>query len=108
MIPDLMKHFIDEVYHTPYCLLTNNCFHKAIKIVKKARELGLSANLVVEPIAITPRHTFPYLPLILPHCYLRLEGEKVDVTQDPKTEQVWCKNSEIISFAPINLPEGVC
>lgn len=107
MVPTEMGQFIKEVYHTPYSLLFNNCFHKSIKIVQKAHELGLKANLVVEPMAITPRHTFPYLPLILPHCHVRLEGEKVDVAQDPQTEQVWCKNSEIVSLAPLDLPEGI-
>lgn len=100
-----MEQFIDQVYHEPYSLLTNNCFHKSAKIVKNAHRLGFSANLVVEPISITPRRTFPFIPRILPHCFVRLEGEKVDVALDPATEKIWCKNSQIISIAPIDLPE---
>ena len=103
-----MQQFIDEVYHQHYSLLRNNCFHKSIRIIRKARKLGFRANLVVEPISITPRHTFPYIARILPHCFVRLEGQKVDVALDPATERVWCKNNEILSFAPINLPEGLC
>lgn len=95
-----MEQFIDEVYYEPYSLLGNNCFHKSIRIVRKARALELGANLVIEPIAIIPRRTFPYIPRIHPHCFVRLKGQKVDVAFDPATEQTWCKNSEIISLAP--------
>lgn len=102
-----MKQFIDKVYHEPFSLLTNNCFHKSIKVVRKAHELGLSANLVVAPISITPRRTFPFIPRILPHCFVRLEGQKVDVALDPATEEAWCKNSQIISIAPIDLPGNI-
>ncbi len=100
-----MKEFIDEVYHTPYLLFTNNCMHKSIKIVEKARGLGLVANLVFTPISIVPRHTFPYLPIILPHCYVMLEREQVNVAQDPDMEQIWCKNSEVICIAPLDISE---
>ena len=102
-----MERFIDEVYHEPYSLLGNNCFHKSAKIVRKARKLGLEAKLVIEPIAIILRCTFPFIPRILPHCFVRLEGQKVDVALDPDTEKIWCKNSQIISFASIDLPEEV-
>ena len=102
-----MKQFIDQVYHEPFSLLTNNCFHKSIKVVRKAHELGLSANLVVAPISITPRGTFPYIPRVLPHCFVRLEGQKVDVPLDLATEQIWCENNQIISIAPIDLPGNI-
>ncbi len=98
-----MEQFINQIYHEPYSLLGNNCFHKSIRIVRKARTLELRANLVIEPIAIIPRHTSPFIPRILPHCFVRLEGQKVDVAFDPVTEKVWCKNSQIISIAPVNL-----
>ena len=107
MIPDSMKQFIDEVYHVPYTLLVNNCFDKSARIVKKAHGLGIKANLVVVPISIVPRQTFPYLPVILPHCYVEIEGEKVDVARDPNTEEVWCNNRETKSFFPITLPGGI-
>jgi len=102
-----MKQFIGKVYHEPFSLLTNNCFHKSIRIVRKAHELGLSANLVVTPISITPRRTFPYISRVLPHCFVRLEGQKVDVVLDPATEQSWCQNNQIISIAPIDLPGNI-
>lgn len=103
----MIEQFIDNVYREPYSLLGNNCFHKSIKIMRKAHELGLQANLVIEPIAIISKHTFPYIPRILPHCFVRLEGRKVDVAHDPDTEKIWCKNSEIISFAPLDLPKEI-
>ena len=102
-----MKQFIDKVYHEPFSLLTNNCFHKSIKVVRKAHELGLSANLVVAPISITPRRTFPYIPMVPPHCFVRLKRQKVDVARDPATEQIWCENNQIISIAPIDLPVNI-
>lgn len=109
-MPELKKEmdqFINEVYRTPYSLLVNNCFDKSARIVKEAHERGIKANLVLAPVSITRRHTFPYLPVILPHCYVKLAGKKVDVARDPNTEEVWCKNSETINLCPINLPGGI-
>lgn len=107
VIPDLrdmeMRQFIESVYQEPYSLLTNNCFHKAIRIARKARDLGKDAQLV--PCwSIAPKRLWGLIPIISPHAYTLIDGEKVDVSLSPEQEQKYWKNSERKIYLRIKLP----
>jgi hypothetical protein len=100
--PELQQ-FIDKVYREPYSVLNNNCFRKSIKIVKKARELGKEANLVL-CWTIVHHNMLGGFPTIQPHMYAEVEGQTVDVAFDPDGEKRHCKNNEQIVMLPIKLP----
>jgi len=96
--------FVDKTYREPYSLIKNNCFHKSIKIMKRARELGKDATLVI-CWSIEDSRIFNGLPpVVMPHMYTEVNGRKVDVTYDPDTEKVLCSNTERVTVLPIKLP----
>ncbi|MBA7694631.1 hypothetical protein ES703_103244 [subsurface metagenome] len=107
VIPDVqdieMRRFIESVYQEPYSLLTNNCFHKAIRIARKARDLGKDAQLVA-CWSIAPKRLLGLIPIISPHAYTLIDGEKVDVALSPEQEKRYWKNSERKIYLPIELP----
>jgi len=41
-----LGNFIEEVHNEPYNLASNNCVHKHIRIINKARELGHDASMI--------------------------------------------------------------
>ena len=98
-----MADFIEETYHQPYSLLSNNCIHKSLRIARKARELGKDAQLV----ACCSIVRWDYRGGLLvpgPHVYVLVEGQRVDVSLDPKSEEKYCPNSEKIILFPVRLP----
>lgn len=97
-----LSSFIDEVYREPYSLFGNNCIKKSLKIKAKAEELGKQADLIC-CISIVPIKKWHNLPTINPHLYTEIEGEKIDVSLDPKHEKVYSKNSEKKLILPVNL-----
>ena len=98
-----MEKFIDEIYHEPYTLIRNNCYHKSIKIAKRARELGNDTDLII-CWSIENSRIFKGLPpVIMPHMYTEVNGRKVDVAYDPDTEKVLCSNTERVTALPIKL-----
>jgi len=98
-----MVDFIEETYQQPYSLASNNCIHKSLRIARKAKELGLDAQLV----ACCSIVRWDFLRGILtawPHMYVLVEGKRVDVSLDPKSERKYCPNSEKIILFPTKLP----
>ncbi len=87
-LPDVeMKRFIEEVYREPYSLISNNCIHKSVKITKRVRELGRDAHLVACWF-IVPLKILGGFPTIQPHMYVEVEGKRVDVSLDPRREEI--------------------
>lgn len=105
-VPNLQD-FIEKVYQEPWSPFRNNCFRKSLKIVRKAQELGKEANLVL-CWTIARQRRFGGFPTIQPHMYTEVEGQKVDVTFDPISEEIHCQNSEQIILLPFRLPKLVC
>ena len=101
MMPELSS-FIDEVYREPYSLLRNNCIKKSLKIKAKAEELGKRADLIC-CISIVPIKKWHNFPTINPHVYTEIEGKKIDVSLDPRHEEIYCKNSEKKLIMPVNI-----
>jgi len=99
---DELSSFIDAVYREPYSLLSNNCIHKSLRIKAKAKELGKGADLIC-CISIVPIKKWHNLPTINPHVYIEVEGEKIDVSLDPRREEIYCKNSEKKLIMPVNI-----
>jgi len=98
-----MAEFIEETYHQPYSLLSNNCIHKSLRIARKARELGKDAQLV----ACCSIVRWDYRGGLLvpgPHVYVLVEGQRVDVSLDSKSEEKYCPNSAKIILFPVRLP----
>ena len=89
---DELSEFINTVYREPYSLIANNCIHKSLRIRKRARELGRRADIVV-CISVVPIKKW-HIITFNPHMYLRIDGNKVDVSLDPGHEAKYCKNSE--------------
>lgn len=94
--------FVGKIYREPYNLFSNNCFHKSRRIIRKARKLGLRADMIFCGSIVTVRKwrgfRFPGV-----HFYAVVESEKVDVALDPEREKEYCRNEELILFLPINL-----
>ncbi len=98
-----MADFIEETYQQPYSLASNNCVHKSLRIALKAKELELDAQLV----ACCSTVRWDYRGGLLvpgPHVYVLVEGKRVDVSLDPKSEEKYCPNSEKIILFPVKLP----
>lgn len=99
-----MAEFIEETYHQPYSVLSNNCIHKSLRIARKAKELGKDARLV----ACCSIERWDCLGGALapgPHMYVLVEGKRVDVASDPETEKKHRPNNERIILFPIRLPK---
>ena len=98
-----MAEFIEETYQQPYSFLSNNCIHKSLRVARKARELGKDAQMV----ACCSIERWDVLGGVLapgPHVYVLVEGKRVDVASDPKTEDEHHPNSERIILFPVKLP----
>jgi len=96
-----MRRFIERVHQEPFFL--TGCFRKSIKIAKKARELGKEADLVLCWSVVSHRELGGFRT-VQPHMYAEIEGQKVDVAFDPRSEKRHCKNSEQIILLPLRLP----
>ena len=98
-----MAEFIEETYHQPYSVFSNNCIHKSLRIARKANELGMDAQLVV----CCSIERWDVLGGVLapgPHMYVLVEGKRVDVASDPETEKKHHPNNERIILFPAKLP----
>lgn len=102
MMNDELSSFIDAVYKEPYSLFGNNCIHKSLRIKAKAEELEKGVDLLC-CMAIMPVKKWHNFPLIIPHVYTEIEGEKIDVSLDPGQEESYCKNSEVKVVMPVNI-----
>ncbi len=96
--------FIDAVYKEPYSYFFNNCADKSLRIMAEAERLGIRADFI-GCIAIVPAKRWHNFPIVSPHFYTEIEGEKVDVAFDPVREEIYCKNSEVRIIMPVNLSE---
>jgi len=99
---DELSSFIDTVYRESYSLISNNCIHKSLMIKAKAEELGRGGDLIC-CLAILPIKKFHNFPIVIPHVYTEIDGRKVDVALDPKTEEVYCKNDGQKLIMPVNI-----
>lgn len=99
---DELDKFIEDVHNEPFNILSNNCVHKHVRIVNKARELGHDASLM-GCIAIIPIKPAAGLPLVGLHSYAQVDGKTVDVSMQPALEEAIWRNEDIIKIAPVNL-----
>jgi hypothetical protein len=97
-----MLSFVDAVYHEQYSLIAHNCIHKSIKIQKKAQETGKQADLIA-CISVVRMKILRNLPVVSPHMYAIIDGEKVDVSLDPGHEARYCLNSAKRLLFPVNI-----
>jgi len=102
---DELNGYIDEIHQEPYNIFGNNCIHKSLKIIAKAKELGHKADMIgcISVIPIRPAGGFP---LIGPHVYAEVDGETVDVSMQPDLERGIWPNDAIIRLLPINLSQA--
>jgi len=97
-----MERYIDQVHREPFSLLRNNCYRKAARIVRKARSLGVPANVLI-CISKPPKKLWGIVPIINPHAYALVNGVKVDVGLSPEQEQRYWKNSERKIYLPLKI-----
>ena len=102
---DELSTFIDAVYREPYSLIGNNCVNKSLRIKARAEELGEWADLIV-CISIAPVKKWYNFPLILPHVYVEVEGEKVDISFDPQREGNYYRNNEAKIVMPVDISKA--
>ncbi len=98
---DELLSFIDKVYREPY-RFRNNCIHKSLKIKARAEKLEEEADLILclDISRIRKLHNFP---IISPHVFLKINGEKIDVAFDPSLEGKVCRNGEKKILMPLNI-----
>lgn len=99
---DELQKFIEEVHNEPFNLASNNCVHKHIRIINKARELGHDASLI-GCISVIPIRPAGGVPLIGPHFYAKVDDKTVDVSMEPELEKVMWRNEDIFRLFPINV-----
>ncbi|GAI48191.1 unnamed protein product, partial [marine sediment metagenome] len=80
----------------------NNCIHKHLRIINKARKLGRDASMMgcISVIPITPASG---MPLIGPHFYAKIDGKTVDVSMEPGLEKAVWRNEDIVRLFPVNV-----
>ena len=100
-----LEEYIEDIHQEPYNILGNNCIHKHLRIVDKARELGHKADMIgcISVIPIRPAGGFP---LVGPHFYAEVDGEAVDVSMQPDLERAMWPNDAIIRLLPINVSQS--
>ena len=54
-------------------------------------------------ITVLPVRKWHNFPVIIPHVYTEVEGERIDVALDPGREEKFCKNSEQKIVIPVNI-----
>lgn len=96
---EILRQRIEEVHNTPWNLLFNNCTHKSIKIFGAAKELGIKAELI---------SCLARLPcwggiIILPHMFVMVDGEKVNVSLSPEQERKYFRNDQYKIYLPIRI-----
>jgi len=98
-----MTKYIRQIHNETYNLFGNNCIRKSLKIFKKAKEMGIQAELVV-CISRRPgiRGLIPLFGLG-PHVFVLLNGQKVDVALSPEQEEKYWRNSDLKIFLPMKL-----
>ena len=90
-LPKIMIDYIEDMRLEPYNVLSYNCIDKTQKLAKKSKQLGLSYKIVSctshypKGVSILSMNG-----MVTPHVYIIIEGHKVDVAEDPKTEK-WRK-----------------
>ena len=97
-----LEKYIEEIHNEPYGILSNNCLHKHIRIVRKARELGHDASLMT-CLSVTPIRPIAGVPLIGPHFYAKIDGKMVDVSMEPALERILYKNEDRIRLFPVDV-----
>lgn len=104
MIKEL-EDYIELVHREPYHILKNNCIHKTVKIFRKCKELNYPAKFVLCFSKTPPIWRFmgkrKLIPLMLPHCYLIIDGGRVDVSLSPEQEEELFPNGDIKVYLPI-------
>lgn len=99
---DSLEQFIEGVHNEPFNILSNNCIHKHIRIINKARELGRDASLI-GCVSVIPIKPMAGLPLVGLHFYAEVDGKTIDVSMEPAMEKAIWRNEDIIRLAPVNL-----
>jgi len=89
----IIDRYIARIYRQPF-YPSGVCLGKSIRIVKAARRLGHTAKLMV-CISRPRRSAFFGLPGYFVHFYVLVDGEKIDVAFDPKTEKRRMKNEDV-------------
>lgn len=99
---DELEKFIEEVHNEPFNLASNNCVHKHMRIVNKARTLGHNAS-IMGSISVIPIRPAGGIPLIGPHFYAEIDGKTVDVSMEPELEKIMWPNEDIVRLFPVNV-----
>lgn len=100
---EVLRQYIQQVYKSKYSILRNSCFQKSIHINKEARRLGHKASLVV--CISHPTHSALFgWSLYTIHFYAVIDGVKVDVAFDPKTERQRIRNEDVEMTKGVVIP----
>lgn len=98
----VIDRYINREYNKPfYC--AGLCLCKSFRIVKVARRLGHTAKLIL--CISHPKHSALFgLPIYSPHFYCLIDGRKIDVAFDPKTERERMRNEDVEMTRGITIP----
>ena len=96
--------FVDEIHKEPYSFVFNNCIDKTLRIMAEAEKKGVKSDFI-GCIAIYRFKRYHNAPIVSPHFYAEIEGQKVDVTFNPAYEKVYCQNSDAEIVMPVNVSE---
>lgn len=99
---DELDKFIEEVHNEHFNLASNNCIHKHVRIVNKARELGHDAS-IMGCLGVVPIKPMGGIPFIWPHVYAKIDDKIVDVSLEPELEKEVWPSKDILRIFPSNL-----
>jgi len=80
-----LARYIERIYNQPYNAICNNCAHSAGRVYKRAKRLGVRAELVLTFSIMPKTKHFPPWPSL--HMHTVVEGNKIDVHLSPEQEE---------------------
>lgn len=96
-----LEEYIEQIYQEPYHAMWNNCYRKSMKIMRRAKELGVQAELI-SCISVN-RNLVTGLPIALPHAYIIIDRQMVNVALNPEQEERYYRNDDISIHLPVRV-----
>jgi hypothetical protein len=85
-LPKEMRDYIEKIHQDKYNVFSNNCIDATQKLAAKAKSLGLPYRIISCTDAYDGVSRISMTDFVVPHVFIEIDGEEIDVAADPETE----------------------